>query len=147
MAGRGRDEALCRRYAEEHRLDNVKFLGFLRDGLKDLIARARFTVIPSEWYENYPLAVLESHACGTAVLGAEIGGIPELIAPGVDGLTFSSGDVGRLGERIDALSAKSTADLREMGMAGREKVARENNEDLYIERVEDVYRKVMAKTT
>lgn len=43
---------------------------------------ARFSVIPSEWYENNPLSVIEAQCLGTPVLGARIGGIPELIEEG-----------------------------------------------------------------
>ena len=56
-----------------------------------LLAAARFSVVPSEWYENNPFSVIESHCAGTPVVGANIGGIPELIDD-TDGITFMSRD-------------------------------------------------------
>lgn len=83
---------------------NVEFLGFCQwDEIKDIVGKARFTVTPSEWYENNPLSVIEAECLGTPVLGARIGGIPELIDEGVNGMTFDSGNVNDLTEKIKAM--------------------------------------------
>lgn len=83
---------------------NVKNIGFQSGkALWSLVAKARFSIYPSEWYENCPFAVIESMMYGTPVLGADIGGIPELITDGVDGELFHSGDVQDLTEHIRAL--------------------------------------------
>lgn len=83
---------------------NVKYVGFQQgDALKKLIAEARFTVYPSVWYENCPLSVMESIASGTPVIGARIGGIPELIEDGKTGLLFESGNVQELMKQIRRL--------------------------------------------
>ena len=91
---------------------NIKFVGFKQwDDIKQLVGKARFSVIPSEWYENNPLSVIEAQCLGTPVLGANIGGIPELIESlsptlpqreGVvpNGMTFTSGDVEDLKDKI-----------------------------------------------
>lgn len=82
-------------------LPNVQNVGFQKgEKLENLIREARFTVCPSEWYENCPLSVLESLALGTPVLGANIGGIPELICPGENGALFESGDVEELKKKM-----------------------------------------------
>ena len=44
-----------------------------------MLNKVQFTVMPSIWYENNPLSVIESLCCGTPVLGRNIGGIPELL--------------------------------------------------------------------
>ena len=60
--------------------DNIKFLGRLSAGdVAALVARSHASVIPSCWYENNPLGVIESLCAGTPVVGAGIGGIPELV--------------------------------------------------------------------
>ncbi len=58
--------------------------------------------MPSICYENNPLGVIESLCAGTPVVGAEIGGIPELIVPEKTGLTFESGNVDALLKALDA---------------------------------------------
>ena len=68
-----------------------------------LIREARFSVYPSEWYENCPFSVMESQMYGTPVLGANIGGIPELIQVGTTGQLFESGNSGALTQSIQSL--------------------------------------------
>ena len=78
-------------------LPNCRWAGFLTgEALRDLVARAKLTVYPSQWPENCPLSVIESISLGTPVVGAKIGGIPELIRPGETGELFPPGDVDAL---------------------------------------------------
>ena len=59
---------------------DVEFLGYLSGAaLHEAVRSARAVVLPSEWYENAPMSVLEAYALGKPVIGARIGGIPELI--------------------------------------------------------------------
>lgn len=85
-------------------MDNVRNVGFQRGpALETLIREARFSVYPSQWYENCPFSVMESQMYGTPVLGADIGGIPELIRPGVTGELFRPGDRNDLKRKIKGL--------------------------------------------
>lgn len=82
-------------------LPNVRNVGFQTgEALERLIREARFSIYPSEWYENCPFSVMESQMYGTPVLGADIGGIPELIDVGRTGELFESGDVEDLKGKI-----------------------------------------------
>ena len=82
-------------------IPNIRNVGFQTgEALEMLIRQARFSVYPSEWYENCPFSVMESILYGTPVLGANIGGIPELIEPGVTGELFESGNMAELTEKI-----------------------------------------------
>ena len=86
------------------KLKNITNVGFLSGGaLRGAIQNASFSVIPSEWYENCPYSVIESLMLGTPVLGARIGGIPELIQDGKTGELFRSGDTEDLKNKIRAL--------------------------------------------
>lgn len=83
---------------------NIQNVGFQRgQALETLIREARFSICPSEVYENCPFSVMESQMYGTPVLGANIGGIPELIEPGKTGELFESGNATQLKEKIQAL--------------------------------------------
>lgn len=87
-----------------NRIANIKNVGFQNGkGLEKLIREARFSIYPSEWYENCPFSVMESQMYGTPVLGAEIGGIPELIQTGKTGDLFESGNCIDLKEKIRSL--------------------------------------------
>lgn len=83
---------------------NIQNVGFQRgQALEMLIRQARFSLCPSEVYENCPFSVMESQLYGTPVLGADIGGIPELIEVGKTGELFESGNAVQLREKIKTL--------------------------------------------
>lgn len=85
---------------------NIEFVGQKNwDEFRPILEGARFMVLPAEWSENNPLTVIESQSLGTPVLGARIGGIPELIEEGVSGMTFASGDVEDLKAKISEMFA------------------------------------------
>lgn len=89
---------------ELDKIPNIKNVGFKSgEELKKLIAEAKFTVCPSECYENCPFSVMESQVYGTPVLGADIGGIPELIEVGKTGELFESGNKEELKKYIEQL--------------------------------------------
>lgn len=83
-------------------ISNVNNVGF-KNGteLEKLVREARCTIYPSEWYENCPFSIMESEMYGTPVIGANIGGIPELIQDGKTGLLFESGKADDLKEKIE----------------------------------------------
>ncbi len=83
---------------------NIKDVGFKTgEELETLIRKAMFSIYPSEWYENCPFSVMESQMYGTPVLGADIGGIPELIIDGETGELFESGNKNDLKKKIQKL--------------------------------------------
>lgn len=89
---------------ESDAVDNIQNVGFQTGATLDvLIRQATFSVCPSEWYENCPFSVMESQTRGTVVVGADIGGIPELIEEGKNGLLFESGNVDSLVDAIHRL--------------------------------------------
>lgn len=71
-------------------LKNVTNVGFKTgDELDMLIRQAQFSLCPSEVHENCPFSVMESEERGTPVVGARVGGVPELIDDGINGRLFS----------------------------------------------------------
>lgn len=78
------------KYIKEHNMTNIKMLGF-KSGqeLVDIVGNAKAVVLPSEWYENGPYSAIEALQVGRPIIGANIGGIPELIDN--NGYLFESG--------------------------------------------------------
>lgn len=75
---------------------NIEFLGLLNSNeVNKLLRLARFLVMPSEWWENNPLSIIESLCVGTPVVGTNMGGIPELIDDH-NGLLVPAGDAAAL---------------------------------------------------
>ena len=139
IAGTGPEEERLRDIAEQSRAE-VVFLGHLTGApLKAAIAGARATVLPSEWYENAPMSVLESYASGVPVLGAAIGGIGELIRENETGATFSSGSVEDLAARLRWLADMPDRRVTEMGQCARAWVEREFTAPQYRARLSQLY--------
>lgn len=101
VVGTGPKEDELKEYAKNNGMHNVEFLGYKRGKeLTDLVSNAYFVVVPSEWYENNPMTIIEAYSVGTPVIGAKIGGIPEIVVDGKTGYQFESGNVKALSEII-----------------------------------------------
>lgn len=114
-------EALQQKYTAS----NIEFLGYQNwDSIQELLGHARCMVIPSEWYENNPLSMIESFALGTPVLGANIGGIPELINPS-NGMLFEPGQVDSLRIAIEEMMQRNDWDYERISADAAEKFSAE----------------------
>ena len=75
----------------------IHLLGYKSgEELQREVGNARFSVLSSEWRENMPYSGLESLAAQTPIIGAKIGGIPELVEESRTGFTFESGNIADL---------------------------------------------------
>jgi len=137
IAGSGPEEVTIRRYLREKQIGNVKLVGFVGDEKRTRLMReAFFLVLPSEGYENCPLVVLEAFANGKPVIAARIGGIPEQVKPGLNGLLFEPGNAAQLREKIRYLVSHP----QEVARMGRD--ARKTAEEVYSPQVH--YRNLMT---
>lgn len=119
---------------------NVSFLGYQSGhALYSIIKNAKAMVLPSEWYENAPMSILESYALGKPVIGANIGGIPELIRQGETGFTFESGNVASLCNTLIKVNALKVTAIAAMGRAAREWVENDFTIEKYSERLQNLY--------
>ncbi|MGA7988524.1 MAG: glycosyltransferase [Candidatus Dormiibacterota bacterium] len=86
IAGTGPDEAALRRLADSVAPGRVRFHGLVdKAAVQRLMLAAAVVVVPSRWYENQPMVVLEALARGVPVVGSDLGGMPELIEAGATG--------------------------------------------------------------
>lgn len=96
-------------------------------------------ILPSEWYENAPVSMLEAYALGKPVIGARIGGIPELIRENETGACFDSGSVASLQGVLDHFDRLPRSQVEDMGRAGRKWVAADFTVAVYRERIMALY--------
>ena len=126
-------------------IENVVFLGYRTgQGLHSEIRNSMFLVVPSEWYEVFGLVVTEAFALGKPVLGARIGGIPELVRDWETGLTYTSGYVDDLKEKITQMLENKTK-IPEMGKNARSLVERELNAEVYYHNLMEIYDRAAIK--
>jgi glycosyltransferase involved in cell wall biosynthesis len=114
IAGTGPLEGDLRRAVREPGMEHIELIGHVSgESKRRLIAEALYTVVPSEWYENFPLSVVESLALGTPVIASRIGGLPELIKHEHTGLLFPAGDMRALAECLRRIIHQAS-DIGEM---------------------------------
>jgi len=122
---------------------NIEFVGFKSgDELNSILSGSRFLVIPSIWYENNPLSVLEALCMGIPVLGSDIGGIPELIIPDFNGMLFEAGNVTDLQDKIKYLWRNNAKFTRTMIA---ENAAKSFRSDAYYEKIIGIYDSLFEK--
>jgi len=139
VIGSGPDLEAMRRLAAEVDAD-VLFPGFLTgEALHEAVRSARAVVLPSEWYENAPMSVLEAYALGKPVIGASIGGIPELIRENETGVCFTSGDEAALAAVLRDMLRRPDAELEHMGTRARNWIEAEFTAPIYRARILKVY--------
>lgn len=144
IAGSGVLESELRQLAADLNAE-IEFVGFLSgDNLHEFVRGARAVVLPSEWFENAPLAVMEAYCLGKSVIGANIGGIPELIKPGETGEVFEAQSVEGLAGCLRQYSTMPELEVASRGRAGREWMMAEFSPSLYIERVTTLYESFAA---
>jgi glycosyltransferase involved in cell wall biosynthesis len=138
IAGDGPERERLQALAKQIGVNNVKFPGFLNASeLSCLYQNALVTVLPSRWYENGPLVVLESYANATPVVGARIGAIPEFVDEGKTGLLFAPNDADDLHDVLQYCVTHPES-LRPMGEAALSVVKAKYSPTAYIEELEDI---------
>jgi len=113
------DEAIrLKKYVEEHQLKNIEFLGFKTGTeLEEIIKGARFTLIPSIWYDNLPNTALESFQYSKPVIASNIGSLPELVIDGVNGYLFDPYNASELATKVKLLDEDDL--VQKMGAVSR----------------------------
>ena len=144
IAGGGALEPDVRRRIAQDGLTHVEALGHLEsDVLCEIVRRARAVVVPSEWYEPFPLAILEAMAARRPVIATAIAGPAEMVSHREDGLLFEPGDAAGLAGAMQELWQDPSAAM-EMGRRGREKVVNWYNPRDHYERLIGHFREVVA---
>jgi glycosyltransferase involved in cell wall biosynthesis len=119
ILGAGPLEQELKDYVSAKGIGNIQFLGFKSGDEKwQLLRNALCLVVPSEWYENFPVTVLEAFMASKPVIASRMGGLPYIVEDGQSGLLFESGKVDELAQKIQRLADDPAAAVR-MGARGR----------------------------
>ena len=126
------------------RFPQAEFLGYQQqgEGLNDLIRHARAVIVPSEYYENCSMSVLEAMSFGKPVVGGNIGGIPEQVRDGEEGRLFEPGNVSELTAILDEL-AQNPELAREMGQRARLRLESKYSLRVHMDALMALYQKLL----
>ena len=112
------------------------------DALFDRLRAARAIVLPSEWYENAPISLLEAYATGKPVIGANIGGIPETITE-ERGRTFEAFSTDSLAKVLTEINEMPDVDVGQMGQNARSYVLDVHSRQSYLDKCRSVYESLL----
>ncbi len=143
IVGTGDLEKEIRDFINTNKINNINLLGYKYGvELKEIIENAKFVIVPSEWYENNPMSLIESFSEGTPVIGAEIGGIPELVKNGITGFLFKPKNIDSLIQSIKKAENLSKPDYINISKNAY-KFAKENfNSEIYYKRLINIYKEI-----
>ena len=89
VIGTGPEEENVKRFIKENNVENIKLLGFMkREDAFEIIKKSRSIIVPSKWYEGFPMTIAESFSLGVPVIGSKIGNIESIIFDKTDGRLF-----------------------------------------------------------
>jgi glycosyltransferase involved in cell wall biosynthesis len=143
LYGSGPEEPAARARVKAERLP-VQFQGYAPPNVVAAGLRiARAAILPSVWYENCPMVLLEAAALGTPAIASRIGGIPELIEEGVSGLLVPPADAVALAAAVDRL-ASDTDMAGSLGGAARRHVQWRHSPGAYLNGVLRAYEQAGA---
>jgi glycosyltransferase involved in cell wall biosynthesis len=143
IVGEGPDQLALKQWAAEHKAVGVSFEGHKSgDELECVIRGAAFVVVPSEWYENASMSVLEGMAYGKPIIASRIGGLPEQVEDGQTGLLFEPGNADELLQAIESLAADRSL-RRSMGQAARKRLEIEYSLDRHCAALTSLYREAI----
>lgn len=123
---------------------DAEFLGYKTgDELKRLISRAAFVIVPSEWYENCSMVVLEAMAFGKPVIGSKIGGIPEQVEDGETGFLFDMENTHELADKMILLWSDKIL-RRRLGKNARKKLENEYALNDHCQNLKSIYKDLLS---
>ena len=139
------EEAIrLKEYVKNKALLNIEFLGFkCGTELEEVIKGARFTMIPSIWYDNLPNTALESFQYSKPVVASDIGSLPELVIDEYNGYLFDPYSVDELVEKIKLLDDMEL--VKKMGNNSRKLLEEKFAPEKHYEALFNIFSQVVSK--
>jgi glycosyltransferase involved in cell wall biosynthesis len=144
IVGTGPLESTLADLIETYNLSNVELLGYQSGmDLIELIRNSSFILVPSEWYENNPMTLIEGFSYGKPGIGSSIGGIPELIQNGETGFLFQPGNVEELTDCIYKADSLSENVYASFAKNARRLVDEQCSSEIHYDQLIKIYNRAM----
>ena len=125
-------------------LSNITFTGWLsKPDVYATVKNAAALIIPSVCYEGFPMTLVEAFACGTPVIGSNLGGVQEIVTNGRNGLHFAAGDANDLADKVEWAWARPAV-LETMGHASRQDFEQLYSAETNYKRLLQIYEKTTS---
>jgi glycosyltransferase involved in cell wall biosynthesis len=144
VVGDGPDRQWMEDQAREWQLSEVIFRGRLsHPQAVQAVKDARFTIVPSTWYEGFPMCIVESFACGTPVLCSRLGGMSTIVDDHVTGLHFNPSDPEDLAKKVE-WAWNHPSELTGMGRVARRKYETDYTAEKNYSQLMEIYEQAIA---
>lgn len=145
IVGDGPQRADLERQAQSQSIGDVTFRGRLsRSETLAVLKGARFVIVPSEWYEGFPMVIAEAMACGVPIICSRLGAMEEIVADHVTGLHYAAGDAEDLAQRV-AWAWNNLSETLEMGRAARREYELRYTADRNYSLLMDIYERTLNR--
>jgi len=140
----GSTEASLNNELKVENTENIRFLGYKKgEELFSIISNSSFVIVPSEWYENNPLTIIESYSYGKPVIGSKVGGIPELIMDNETGYKFEMKNTQQLTDLIIKASSISNEEYEQMSKNARSFAQDNFSPEKHYKKLIGIYKEVL----
>jgi glycosyltransferase involved in cell wall biosynthesis len=147
VVGDGPDRQWMEDRSRELQLSEVTFRGRLSHAAAvEAVKSARFTIVPSTWYEGFPMCIVESFACGTPVLCSRLGGMSEIVDDQLTGLHFNPSDPQDLAKKVE-WAWNHPLELARMGRVARRKYETDYTAGKNYSLLMEIYEQAIAACT
>lgn len=144
IAGEGEEKENIQNFIKENKLEErIKLLGFLnKEQVIETISKSRFVVAPSIWYENCPYSIMETLAIGKPVIGANIGGIPELVKDNESGMLYTFDNIEDLTEKMKKLFSDNKL-AEKYGNNAKKQANEYYDKKIYYNKILEIYKAIL----
>jgi glycosyltransferase involved in cell wall biosynthesis len=135
-------ESILKQYLADKQ-HSIEFLGKME--FKDLqihIRKCAFTIVPSEWYDNFPNSILESYALKKCVIASDTGSLKEMVENNVTGLLFRPKNSFELQEKVEYLFREKET-CKKLGQGGYEKLINEYSSEIHYHSLAALFEKAI----
>lgn len=140
VVGDGPLRAQLEAQADQQKL-NVEFTGRLeRSQVAHLVGAASCAIVPSQWFEGFPMVVVEAFACGTPVVASRLGSLAEIVREGMTGRLFTPGDSQALAAAVRAMFQAPDA-LKQMRRHARDEFDARYSAAASFQRLTEIYQR------
>lgn len=146
IAGDGPIRGQLEEKVKKEEIKNIRFLGYMNHAdLYREVKKCMAAVLPSEWYDNYPMSIIETFAIGIPLIASRIGGIPEMVKDYETGLTFEPWNADDLYLKLKYLEEHPDEAVA-WGEKGKKFVEQELNAEKHYQQLMEIYKRTVQKS-